>query len=253
MSWVLLLCFEGGIRLFAVGDADRSIYGFAGANPELLQSLTERPDVREIRLRFNYRSGTKIIRASLGALGEERDYRGLDNAPEGELAFWSVRGGVDTQATAIAETVLPALFARHPPEEVAILYRAAWLGDKVAEALDNKGIAHVRTDGNALVKRSSHLARFVEASASWVTGGWREANPPYARLLGQALALVYGGRARDAEEQALSRQFDRLPAQQHQFRRDHPLLAAAAVPRTDRALADPFPETRNRSGRPAPR
>jgi DNA helicase-2/ATP-dependent DNA helicase PcrA len=76
----------------------------------------------------------------------------------------------------------------------------------VAEALDNKGIAHVRTDGNALVKRSSRLARFVEASASWVTGGWREANPPYARLLGQALALVYGGRARDAEEQALSRQ-----------------------------------------------
>jgi DNA helicase-2/ATP-dependent DNA helicase PcrA len=30
---VLLLCFEGGIRLFAVGDADQSIYAFNGANP----------------------------------------------------------------------------------------------------------------------------------------------------------------------------------------------------------------------------
>jgi DNA helicase-2/ATP-dependent DNA helicase PcrA len=28
---VLLLCFEGGMRLFAMGDADQSIYGFTGA------------------------------------------------------------------------------------------------------------------------------------------------------------------------------------------------------------------------------
>ena len=40
---VLLLCCGGGIRLFAVGDADQSIYGFTGANPELLESLTNPP------------------------------------------------------------------------------------------------------------------------------------------------------------------------------------------------------------------
>lgn len=203
---VLLLCFEGGMRLFAVGDADQSIYGFTGANPELLQSLLARPGVREVRLRFNYRSGAKIIRASLGALGEERDYRGLDDAPEGDLAFWTVKGGHDAQAGAIAASVLPKLFERYPHEEVAILYRAAWLGDKVAAALDEQAIPYVRTDGNALIKRSSRLARFVESCAAWVAGGWREADPPYARLLGQALALVFGGRASDAEEQAVSRQ-----------------------------------------------
>ena len=203
---VLLLCFEGGMRLFAVGDADQSIYGFAGANPELLQSLLARPGVRAVRLRFNYRSGAKIIRASLGALGEERDYRGLDGAPEGDLAFWKVKGGHDAQASAIATTILPKLLERHPHEEVAILYRAAWLGDKIAAALDEKAIPYVRTDGNALIKRSSRFARFVENCATWVTGGWREADPPYARLLGQALALVFGGRASDVEEQAVSRQ-----------------------------------------------
>ncbi len=203
---VLMLCFEGGMRLFAVGDADQSIYGFSGANPELLQSLAARGDVREIRLRFNYRSGAKIIRASLGALGEERNYRGIDNAPEGELTFWNVKGGLDSQASAIAATVLPTLLQRHPPEEVAILYRAAWLGDKIAEALDGKGIAFVRTDTNALVRRSSRLARFVEGCAGWVTGGWREANPSYGRLVSQALALVFPGRATADEEQALSLQ-----------------------------------------------
>ncbi|MFX4512830.1 UvrD-helicase domain-containing protein, partial [Acinetobacter baumannii] len=81
--------------MFAVGDADQSIYGFTGANPELLEGLTERPDVRTIRLRFNYRSGRKIVRASLGALGEERDYRERAGAPEGELTFWSTTQGLD--------------------------------------------------------------------------------------------------------------------------------------------------------------
>lgn len=116
---VLLLCFDGGIRLFGVGDADQSIYGFTGANPQLLQRLVARPDVREIRLRFNYRSGAKIIRASLGALGEERDYQGVAATPEGALAFWKVKGDIDAQASAIGNQVLPELLERHPHEEVA--------------------------------------------------------------------------------------------------------------------------------------
>lgn len=61
---VLLLCFEGGIRLFAVGDTDQSIYGFNGANPRLLEKLISRKDVNVFRLRFNYRSGAKIIMVS---------------------------------------------------------------------------------------------------------------------------------------------------------------------------------------------
>ena len=204
---VLLLCFEGCIRLFAVGDADQSIYGFTGANPELLQSLTKRRDVRTIRLRFNYRSGAKIIRASLGALGEERDYRGIDGAPDGDLTFWPVKGDHELQAQHIAETILQTLLGRGiQPDQIAVLYRAAWLGDKVAKALERIGTAFVRTDGNALVKRSSQLARFVEACAGWVTGGWRVADPSYSRLLDLAIGLVYCGRVSEAEEQALSRQ-----------------------------------------------
>ena len=204
---VLLLCFEGGVRLFAVGDADQSIYSFTGANPELLLRLTERVGVRTIRLRFNYRSGAKIIRASLGALGEERDYRGVEGKPDGELTFWPVQGGHATQAKHISETVLPTLLGRgFRPEQIAILYRAAWLGNKVSEALEFTGTPFVRTDANALVKRNSRVARFVEACAGWVTGGWRNVDPPYNRLLGQAMGLVYGGRASDAEEQALSHQ-----------------------------------------------
>jgi len=204
---VLLLCFGGGIRLFAVGDADQSIYGFTGANPELLESLTRRGDVRTIRLRFNYRSGGKIVRASLGALGEERDYREVAGAPEGELTFWSVPLGLDMQALAVAETVIPKLVEKGIAlDEIAVLYRAAYLGDKVALALKTAGIPFVRTDGNAIVRRSSRLARFIEDCARWVVGGWQNAEPRFGRLLGQALTLAYGGRARDDEERRLSDQ-----------------------------------------------
>lgn len=204
---VQLLCFEGGIRLFAVGDADQSIYGFTGANPDLLQRLTIRSDVKTIRLRFNYRSGAKIIRASLGALGEERDYNSVDGAADGELTFFPVNGGHALQAQHIAKTVLPTLFDRgFQSEQIAILYRAAWLGDMVAESLKQIDIAFVRADSNALVRRSSQLARLVEACADWVTGGWREADPPYAKLLSKALNLVYGGRTSEVEEQVLSHQ-----------------------------------------------
>lgn len=202
-----LLCFEGGIRLFAVGDVDQSIYAFTGANPGLLQQLANRDDVRTIRLRFNYRSGTKIILASLGALGEERDYRSCEGASDGNLTFWPVNGGLDVQAQYIARTVLPKMLLQGvQPDQVAILYRAAWLGDIVGEALTNRGIAFVRTDREALVRRNSRLARFVEACASWVTGGWHEANPPFTRLLREAINLVYGGRANEAERQAISSQ-----------------------------------------------
>jgi DNA helicase-2/ATP-dependent DNA helicase PcrA len=208
---VLLLCLGSGVRLFAVGDTDQSIYAFAGANPELLESLTRRSDVRTIRLRFNYRSGAKIIRASLGALGEERDYRGADGAPEGDLSFWHVPYGHNQQAEAVADTIIPKLVEQgFDLGQIAVLYRTAKLGDKVAAALKHAGISFVRTDANALVKRSSRLARFIEECARWVTGGWRDAAPPFSRLLSQAMTLVYGRRASEREEQELSAQLIRF-------------------------------------------
>lgn len=202
---VLLLCFEGGIRLFAVGDADQSIYGFNGANPRLLEKLISRKDVNVFRLRFNYRSGAKIIRASMGALGEDRDYRGPDGAVEGELRFHGVNGDYEVQARYIAEKLLPSLTKQgFQLERIGVLYRAAWMGNKVADALKAKNIALVRTDNNALIKRGSRLARFIESCSQWITGGWREATPPFNQLLAQALSIVYGRRVSQNEELALT-------------------------------------------------
>nr|WP_078753956.1 ATP-dependent helicase [Enterovibrio nigricans] len=204
---VMLLCFESGIRLFAVGDVDQSIYGFTGANPDLLDGLTKRADVSTVRLRLNYRSGSKIIRGSLGALGEERDYQGLNGVTEGEVHFVPVVSNIDGQAAYIVKELIPYLFSNGlKPEQIAVLYRAVWLGDKLTDALDSSTIPYLRTDRNALISRSSRLARFIEACASWTTGGWIEANPSFQRLHKEAVSLVYGGNSIDAEKDLISDQ-----------------------------------------------
>jgi DNA helicase II / ATP-dependent DNA helicase PcrA len=205
---VLLLCFGSDIRLFAVGDVDQSIYGFAGANGDLLEGLTARGDVRTIKLRFNYRSGAKIIRASLGALGEHRDYHGIAGAPDGELSFFPVPYGLDYQADTIARSIVPGLLAKNfAPDEIAVLYRDRWQGDRVAAALKSANIPFVRTDPQALVRRNSRFSRLIEASARWITGGWCDADPTYARLLFQAISLVFGRRISEPLEQQFSTTF----------------------------------------------
>ncbi len=46
------VAFEGGVRLFAVGDADQSIYGFTGADGALLLELAGREDVERVQLQL---------------------------------------------------------------------------------------------------------------------------------------------------------------------------------------------------------
>ena len=72
------VAFDGGVRLFAVGDPDQSIYGFTGADGALLHELTEREDVERVQLLLNYRSASRIVSASEMVLGEARGYQSND-------------------------------------------------------------------------------------------------------------------------------------------------------------------------------
>lgn len=190
---VLTLCFQAGIRLFAVGDPDQSIYAFAGADPSLLENLAGRPDVRTIRLRFNYRCGQKIIDASIAALGEERIYEAPEGTAAGTVLFSPIDGDEGAEAKWVVETLIPELRERgFLLERIAVLYRTANQGNWVAAAALAVGLPFVRADNQALVRRNSRLSRLVEACACWAAGGWKEANPPFRRLSREAATLVLG-------------------------------------------------------------
>lgn len=201
---VILLCFETGIRLFAVGDPDQSMYGFLGANPELLLSLSRRDDVKCLKLRFNYRCGQSIIKASIFALGEERDYRGPDNADQGTVAFHGIDGPLSDQARFTIYDLVPKLIeSGHKLGEIAILYRSVKEGKYLSDCAKAHGTPIVRADSGALVKRSSKIARFLEACAAWQIDGWKSADPPFYRLTNLAKNLVYGYAATENEREII--------------------------------------------------
>ena len=205
---VLELCIRTGIRLFAVGDPDQSVYNFTGANPALLRDLAARDDVSTIRLRFNYRCGSRIIDASMAALGEERDYCTADESTaQGSVVFRGIDGAASIQADYVAQAIVPSLVERGIPiDEIAVLYRTAAEGDQVAAAAIAAGLPIVRSDNRALIKRNSRVARWIESAATWVVDGWRTADPPFRRLWRQATTIVYGSDASEEESSTLQRE-----------------------------------------------
>ncbi|HEY3382632.1 MAG TPA: ATP-dependent helicase [Vicinamibacterales bacterium] len=181
---VMGLCFTTGVRLFAVGDVDQSIYGFTGANPTLLQRLAARPDVEVVRLRLNYRSGAAIVTASEYALGEERGYEVPEGAPEGMVYFHPRPGDFSLHADHLFAQILPEAFERTGVRQggVGVLYQAAWIGDFVAASARNHGYEIIRADTNALYPRGSPLMRWLESCATWCCGGWRRGKPRFGTL-----------------------------------------------------------------------
>ena len=189
---VMGLCFSAGMRLFAVGDMDQSIYGFTGAHPELLQQLSNREDVETVRLRLNYRSGSRIVTASSYALGEERDYEARDGAVEGTIYFHPRGGSYQQHADYLFASVLPEAMARMPDlksGDIAILYPTAAIGDDVANAAQSHGYPTIRADGNALYPRSSRLMRWLELCAVWCCDGWKTGVPRFSKLVGEGCRI----------------------------------------------------------------
>jgi DNA helicase-2/ATP-dependent DNA helicase PcrA len=191
-SMVMGLCFSAGMRLFAVGDADQSIYGFTGAHPKLLERLSSREDVETVQLRMNYRCGSSIVQASSYALGEDRDFQAPEDAPEGTIFFHPQGAGYQQQADHLFEHVLPGALARMPHcnySDVAILYPDANLGDIVAAAATRYSIETVRADKNAIYPRANRLMRWLEQCAKWSCGGWQSGDPRFSKLCNDARRL----------------------------------------------------------------
>lgn len=189
---VMELCFSADMRLFAVGDPDQSIYGFTGARPELLTRLANRPDVETVKLRLNYRCGTRIVAASRYALGEDRDYEAVEHAEDGTIYFHPRSGRYEDHAAYLCSTLLPDIFTRNPalkPGEIAILYPAAWIGNAVAEAAQANGYGTIRTDQQALYPRGSRLMRWLELCGEWCCGGWRMGTPRFSRVVNEGKRL----------------------------------------------------------------
>jgi DNA helicase-2/ATP-dependent DNA helicase PcrA len=181
---VTALTEPGGMQLFAVGDPDQSIYGFMGAQSQLLRTLASRDDVRTIQLRYNYRSGSRLVRSAASVLGESRDYESRNNEP-GEIEFHHRPAGLEDQAAFIFTTLVPSVLAKRAgrrPADIAVVYPTQSEGALLAAAAAERGIPFERIDKGAPYAKTP-VTRWVEACAAWCAGGWRDASPRLADLL----------------------------------------------------------------------
>lgn len=169
---IVIELHRAGSRIFAVGDTDQCILGFTGADPSYLQELSEDRAFRKIQLRFNYRSGARLISAAEAPLRSARNYQpapGRDD--KGEIKFERVDGGLEGQARRIVHIVVPQLIASGvKPHEIAVLYK------RKGELLDALLSEIQQASEQYLVEKdirfpSSPIVRWIQRCATKALGG----------------------------------------------------------------------------------
>jgi DNA helicase-2/ATP-dependent DNA helicase PcrA len=119
--------------LFAVGDPDQAINGFMGTRPELLIELATLSGVTRVDLELNYRCGQDIVAASLRALGQQRNVRGVNEG--GDLVIEAAADGPDAQRERAVALVRDALDEGVSHEQITVLAQATEERDLIVDAL----------------------------------------------------------------------------------------------------------------------
>ena len=111
------------IKVFAVGDADQSIYDFQGAAPDYLIELSQRQDVSCIHLKNNYRSSQTIVDTSEYVLKSSRGYiaSGKLRDYHAKLEFIECSKGMDEQYERVIEQISRFHTEGIPYHEIAVL------------------------------------------------------------------------------------------------------------------------------------
>ena len=131
-------------NLFVVGDDDQAIYGFRGADSELMLGFgKDFPDAKQILLGMNYRSTANIVQNSLKLIENnvERYSKKLEANREGGscLHIQEVKDPVE-EAEYVLEEIQKCKEIGIKEEEIAILFRVHTDARAVVEAMVERKI-----------------------------------------------------------------------------------------------------------------
>ncbi|MDA3040289.1 MAG: ATP-dependent DNA helicase UvrD2 [Actinomycetota bacterium] len=126
--------------LFVVGDPNQAIYGWNGADPNLLRTFTRRePDATVIDLTDNYRSTPQILGAAFAALGG-RGGQMTANRSDGPLPTITAYASDHDEARGIAEAIRAAKTVDRPWADQAVLVRTNAQLVPIEQALVTAGV-----------------------------------------------------------------------------------------------------------------
>lgn len=116
---------NAGINFTYVGDDDQAIYGWRGANNQIIVDLTENKSFKKIELRRNYRNSPYIVKAGNDILRKiNKRSKSVDIIPhktEGEKVRVSKTDG---ELRLIGAEIKKLLRLGIKPKDIAILYRS---------------------------------------------------------------------------------------------------------------------------------
>jgi DNA helicase-2/ATP-dependent DNA helicase PcrA len=168
----------GRDELTVVGDANQTIYSFAGASPRYLLEFDRRyPDATVVRLQRDYRSTPQVVtlanRVIASASGANIRLRLTLTAalPDGPAATFDEYPDEPAEAVAVAERAAGMIAGGLPASAIAVLYRINAQSEVYEQALAEAGVPYVVRGG----ERFFHRAEVRAAVAALRTAAVRAA------------------------------------------------------------------------------
>jgi DNA helicase II / ATP-dependent DNA helicase PcrA len=181
-------------QLTVVGDANQTIYSFAGASPRYLLGFERRfPHAPVIKLERDYRSTPQVVslanRIIAGAGGQSAKYRlrlrpVLGNGPE---PVYSEFSDESAEAATVAERCQALIAAGTSASEIAVLYRVNSQSEAFEQALGAAKVPYLVRGGERFFARSEVRQAMAVLRRAAASG---EATGPLVPLTKQVLAEV---------------------------------------------------------------
>jgi ATP-dependent DNA helicase UvrD/PcrA len=145
--------------LTVVGDANQTIYSFAGATPSYLLDFPRRfPEAVVVRLERDYRSTPQVVSCANRVLSSASGNRGMrlrliGQRPPGPEPEYAEYDDEPAEADAVAARIQRLLDGGTPASEIAVLYRVNAQSEAYEQALATAGIGYQVRGGERFFAR----------------------------------------------------------------------------------------------------
>ncbi len=151
----------GRDQVTVVGDANQTIYSFAGASPKYLLNFEQKyPSASVIRLERDYRSTPQVVslanRVIAGATGASARLRLRLRPvlPDGPEPVYSEHPDEATEARLVAERCQALIAGGMPASEIAVLYRINAQSENFEQAMATAGVPYLIRGGERFFQRA---------------------------------------------------------------------------------------------------
>ena len=141
--------------LCVVGDANQTIYSFAGATPQHLLGFRRRfPGAVVVRLHRDYRSTPQIVELANSLVrGGEAGLTLVGQRPDGPPATFAEFDDEPAEAARVAAQCRALIDAGTPAAEIAVLFRVNAQSEVYEQALSQAGVPYVLRGGERFFDR----------------------------------------------------------------------------------------------------